>query len=547
MPHSSQETTTMIPTLRALGGVMTGSGLLFSYRSMASANQGQTDFIAYKQSNILYEVAASSLSLLKELGSFEVGKSKRKWITSAIAYPLPFALQILNHKIDGKSHPVLKQGILYARRHVEHVAFAVDLCVSVLFTYYVAPYYGAGILVGLTIELLNEQKVMPAKIRAVWEKTWIAISFSRLLNVALLDGADLWDVGRFIAEISIFTWETYFERGAPQEVHKHALTHSNVEELLAKPLDQLQVNASHLSIKPQIALRGSSGIDIQKTMLELVKRVSWTKKTSRTFKQMLLRNTIFKGNYPHKVKQSDISDRLARQEFQQGAMLLATQIANSAIETGDGYIRYEILQSMLKSILKSLLECPDIDADLTALDDLFQLALEGGDYCGGGKAETIENIYNRRVLQGAKIPLKLKFLYLLTSMRKRWFDAAYARISQVAYKLPQGIFDPSDIHFSNISIFYFDKCLKLHSEALKNDINIMESGLCSRLNRLLFSTLLDYTFWPYAMRSQKWYSAKALVNDIASAPSFSGFSGSEIATWWQGWLDRPSRDTRRKK
>ena len=174
--------------------------------------------------------------------------------------------------------------------------------------------------------------------------------------------------------------------------------------------------------------------------------------------------------------------------FKTNGSLLAKQIANGTISKGDSYIRYEVMQGMLRSILKSLQD--DFDPA-----DFIQLCISGGDYCGGGKAETIENIYKRRILKGNEVPLRVKFLHLLAALRKSWFDHLYGRVTQITYRLPKGIFNPSDLHFYNISLFYFDKSLKLHSEAIKNDMNITETAFCSRFYRLLLSTLLDYTFW----------------------------------------------------
>lgn len=122
----------MLKVVRSIGGILDGSGLLLTYRTMGSIAQGKTDFIAYKQSSLLMEAALSTFSLMKDLDYLSMPKQNRKWIARLIAYPLPFALQVLNHHIDAKKHPTIKNGILLCRGHIEHVAFAVDITVSIL-------------------------------------------------------------------------------------------------------------------------------------------------------------------------------------------------------------------------------------------------------------------------------------------------------------------------------------------------------------------------------------------------------------------------------
>ncbi len=524
----------MITAFRLLGGVMSGGGLLMTYRSLRSVQQGQTVFIAYKQSTILYDLSQSTFSLLKDMELASPSKGRKNWYARVIAYPLPFALQILHYNLDEKKYPALKSAVTTARNHIEHVAFAVDVTVSVLFTYYVAPYYGVGILIGISIEILNEEKVLQGRVKDVWEKAWLGIAFSRLLKLAIFDENDLWDIGLFACELSVFTWEHYLA----DKFHKEAPS-NNLKPGQAETINRTEVNWLHLEENPSLAIRGSSHLNIVETMDALIKRVEWNEAHLAAFKSRLLADPIFlsKGNT------DEISDETAKREFSGGAKLLANQIANMAIEKGDSYIRYEVLQAMLRSILKSMQE----NFNLDAVDDLFQLSLSGGDYCGGGKAETIENVYKRRILHGMDIPLRVKFLHLLGAMRKSWFDHLYGKVTQIAYRLPKGIFDPSDIHFYNISLFYFDKSLKLHSEAIRNDMNITETSFCSRFYRLLLSTALDYSFWIFALRSPNWYSPKALIEEISTSIGVNGLSMTELTKEWQKWVERQTLSEEQKE
>ena len=101
----------MITTFRLFGGIMTGGGLLMTYRSLKSVEQGKTVFIAYKQSTILYDLALSTFSLLKDMELSHPAKGRKYLYARLIAYPLPFALQILHYNLDEKKFPKLKAGV----------------------------------------------------------------------------------------------------------------------------------------------------------------------------------------------------------------------------------------------------------------------------------------------------------------------------------------------------------------------------------------------------------------------------------------------------
>lgn len=271
----------------------------------------------------------------------------------------------------------------------------------------------------------------------------------------------------------------------------------------------------------------------------LTGKVEWTDENLKALKGHLQLDPIFSESG------IELTDENAKDYFYTNAKRLANEIEHSTIQKGDSYIRYEVLQAMLRSDLKALKD--NFDDDPSALSDLFQLAISGGDYCGGGKAETIENIYKRRVIHGKDVPLRVKFLHLLASMRKKWFDHLYGRVTQLSYRLPKGVFDAADIHFYNVSLFYFDKSLKLHSEAIKNDMNITETAFCSRFFRLLLSTTLDYTFWLYALCSSHWYSPEAILDEITDACGENGLSLTVLNQWWIKWVEQQNYSPERKE
>lgn len=534
----------MLATVHLFGGLMSGSGLLLSYRCMGSVARGKTDFIALKQSALIFESAMSVINLLIDMEITNTSTTRRKWIARLIAYPLPFALQILNHHVDTAKHPYVKRSLLFARNHIEHVAFAVDVCSTLAFTYYVAPKYGIGMLIGLSIELLNENKVFSAKVKEVWEKVWICLAFTQVLKVAVIKNVDRWEVAKLFGEISVFTWENYFAKSPPSRLNEHLFNPDQPQKLLEKPLNKFSVNWSHVQLDPELVIPGADKLSIVDTAKTLIEKVSWTPQNLKLFKEKLLGDLRFANHHPSKQKIEDISDEFAKEYFKDGLTVEAAQISTSSFQSGDAYIKYDNLQGMMKSIFKVIKEQLDNpEHTMEAMDDLFRLALEGGEYCAAGHVQVIEDIYKSRILRGKDIPLKVKVLHMLTAKRQHWFDGAYAQVAQYLYRLPKGIIDPSDIHFRNVTMFYFDKGLKLHSKVLKNDMTPMEGGFCSGLYRLIFSECLDYTFWAYAIRSKALYSTEAIHEEMET------ISSEDFTKFWLEWINKTyaNNETRRQE
>lgn len=529
----------MLKAVRTFAGVLDGSGLLLTYRTMGSIAQGETDFIAFKQSSLLFEATLSVFSLMKDVNYLSIPKEKRKWIARLIAYPLPFALQVLNHHIDVKKHPTIKKNIILFRKHLEHVAFIVDITVSALFTYYVARNYGAGLLTGLTIEILNEKKVLPQKVQNVWEKAWILISFTRLFNITLNDEVDYWDIAKFISEVSIFAYETYLEK--PTKLPNRKLSLNLIDKVFTLPADKFRVNFSHVNSDPGLMISGANRIDIEIEMKKLADFVKWTPDTLIVWKRKMLKDLQFRTRYPKITEIKEIKDDFAISYFKKGLIEEASQIAHGSFKVGNSFIQFDVLKGMLKSVLKCLLD--DVEGKkITAVNDaLFKLALEGGDYCATGHVEAIESLYKERILLNKKVPLKSKVLFKLVAKRQHFFDVIYDRFAKLTYKLPKGLVDAGDIHFHNVSMFYFDRALKLHSQVVRNDMTTMEGGFCSRLYRFIFSKITDQIFWRYAVRSKKNYSVESILEDM------NDLSLKDVTKYWKDWIQSCRRIESSKK
>ncbi len=517
-----------------LSGIFSASAMVYSQRSSQSVAQGETDFRAFTQAKSFFRNINFATLMLLDAGLLpqNLSKNKRRWIARIISYPLPFVLQILKHHIDPIKQPKLAQGVNFLRDHLEQVAFAIDLAVTAGMIYFSSPFYSAGLMIGFTVEILNSNNLLSEKTRDIWEKSRLLLSFNSVFFSPRLIDIDWLDIGYMAAAVFIFIQEHYLNvpNKPPLE---HQLHLKQAQKLIDIPLTELEVDWSHLKFDPKIEVPGSYLINIEESMQKLVDKMEtrWNEENLRDLKKRLMLSPRFKAKHLTIEDFNQIPDELAKNEFRNGAHVLAWEISESAIESGGAYIRYGHVQSLLKSTLKILMEFDHFEPYL------FQLSLEGGEYCGAGKIEAIENVYKSLLLITDEIPLKYKFYQQLTNRRRDLFEGLYQEyILKIANKLPKGIIDPVDIHFFNLFRFYVEEGLRMHTESLENDMTV--KAYCNRVTRKIGTLTADYTLWPYALKTNGLYSPKDLVGEVVSAASDLGFSTSSIALWWQSWFEK---------
>jgi len=519
-------------------GLLIGGDAITTFRGIASVAQGETDFLALVQAKRLYSTIRSCFYMLSSIKGYDGISLRQRVIAITVGYSIPLALQMVNHRLDVKKHPLLKKSIVYLRKHTEHLILITDLAMTAVYAYYMAPIAIAGMAIGFTIEALHERKALPAKINAVWEKAQLLFSLTAIMSVRFVfkEALSPFMIVHFLGLITIFGWEHYFENNTPPSatIHRLAYDEEKISKLIKSP-EKFQVNWQHVQYDAKLVSTGASDVKIRETMEVLINKVEWNEGNLNDFRGRLLIDERFRLAYPDKTSPADIPVSLVIEIFTTRARLLAMEIAESSIAKGDSFIRYDIVQAMLKSDLKSLNE-----AERDFEGDLFQIAIEGGGACAVGSIHAIENVYERRILRSAKIPLQTKLLYQLNVMRMRWFEGVYARLVVYANKLPKGIIDPVDVHFRNLVLFYFDKPLKLYTESIKNDMTLALSGLCDYFYRALFTLFMNYTFWPYALKSDDWYSSNAVSQEIAELTTSLGLSGKEVSDWWDGWFEKQS-------
>ncbi len=105
---------------QSISGFFSGTGIVLSYSSSKNVQQGQTDYMAFKQSARISSLISFAFFVREQVHGIATTASTRRWTARLLSIPIPFALQILNAHVKLEEHPRLKQSILFARNHVEH-------------------------------------------------------------------------------------------------------------------------------------------------------------------------------------------------------------------------------------------------------------------------------------------------------------------------------------------------------------------------------------------------------------------------------------------
>ncbi|MGA8165232.1 MAG: hypothetical protein WB791_09450, partial [Waddliaceae bacterium] len=395
--------------LLAINGFFMGNSVVYEHMSAKNVQQGQTDFMAWQQSSRISNVVRFAL-YVKDIANKTTNTNafRRRVIVNVLSYPIPFALQILNHHVDEKYYPILKKNVVLARNHVEHAALVIDTLITGYFAIVISPIFGVGLLTGLAFQAILYSHKLPVKVKEMWEKCQLVIAFASIAAPSFLydDGLALRNLISILLELGIFTYEHYFENKKIERLtEKQNVTIEQAKEIINTTISKFKVNPKHLNFR--VRLPNNKDIDIVESMKNLACGIKWDEKNLSTFKAKLLDDPRFQSKHQDFNKQEDIRDDYAKELFYKGSKTLAQEIAEHKIKEGDAYIRYGILEEQLKAILNYLNDCKE---DIT--DDLFTLAIDGGSYCASGKVRVIQELYETKVLSGADV--QTKFLFWLT-------------------------------------------------------------------------------------------------------------------------------------
>ncbi len=200
-----------------------------------------------------------------------------------------------------------------------------------------------------------------------------------------------------------------------------------------------------------------------------------------------------------------------------------TSIKERAILEGE-IVDYEKLENYVKLIAKIQTTLDERNRT----DNLFRLAVEGGNYCGPGKFEVAEDVYAQLALDNKEMPFKHKILHCLQDERTSWMERVY-KISIDTHKTVGKVISWEDLHNRNIIYNCYGNALGIRMAAAEND----ELAIIDPIWQLYYSlrSPLEESFW-------KQHDLSSHIDVLRKSIGKPNLPRDEVASYWRGWVER---------
>lgn len=206
--------------------------------------------------------------------------------------------------------------------------------------------------------------------------------------------------------------------------------------------------------------------------------------------------------------------------------LLVHAVKTETILEGEP-VNYTVLHNYLKIIADLL---PRLDENSRA-DLLLKLAIDGGEYCGSGKFNTVSDAYLSIASEAATpLPLEIKVLTHLQLQRIRIFQNLYRRIEQATplNQAAAGIIDHLDIHNYNLVVNLIGGEFGLPNQGAAEDT-------AARVDPILLAAVAQAPVREVFYNS---YTTDLIIESLQEAIGTPALPFSEVVVWWRNWIER---------
>ncbi len=229
-------------------------------------------------------------------------------------------------------------------------------------------------------------------------------------------------------------------------------------------------------------------------------------------------------------------------------------------------VNYDMLEKYCRYIVQAL----ENQDEMTQADALIALGVEGGEYCGSGKFQIVEEVYGSLVSQATELPLELRVLACLQQERMRVWQNIYSVIWKLTpfFQAIGYLTDTHAVHNANLFINLTQAGTKfgIPSQTAQND----QTAIINPINHYMATKtakVIEETFWNGAKIQQsyikvqrtqgtekwkiwKWFHIKKKVADIkpyneqAILTRLNAVIGTaqiplmDIYSWWLEWIER---------
>ena len=503
IPAINQLQTFIRPAIPYAQGFAIGH-TMYSFRKIEnSVHQGHNYYLtAVFQSAQVYCAQSHAIRAL-----FYAGKHIKFSYAGTFSIVAPM---LVSYAAKHVQNPLLKKSIYLIHDNIGTLSQVVTITSSIALLILGQIPIAMTSLSFLVIGVLDETGILPTAIRQFINNLGFAITTT--INLTIGD-----DFNKFIsvsqlvclAAGRIFNWEK------SNEVVKYPidpifpLSFSEIKNFNS---DNLEINKGHLNTTEP----GANHIDLDE-LNTICKQIDWKNKSHwNTLVKKLEKDERWKKRGPGPGKEIIY--------IQNSIKELVSAIKAQRILAGEPR-DYKTLTLYTKNIIKFLKKGDEV----TRVDTILRLAVEGGNYCGPGQFEVIEKVHNGLKVSSEETTIDEKIKLILLQDRDAIFEGLYELMMSFLPKFFTKIIDPLDVHTKNQYLMFYGKELGLTMEGAKNDATASLSPL-------------ECLFWSkfgYFVKSYFWekYNAKHIVETIIDAVGTSNLPKDKIYTWWLEWVE----------
>lgn len=394
--------------------------------------------------------------------------------------------------------------------HIGTVCQIASLVTSVTLIIFGSTAYGVASITLIGIGFLDRNGIFSPEVRSVIHMTTYPI----FLVTGLLVGGPF---TQLLVAANLVTMAANAFWGAP------AVPETIPPQRVATDLDQLILTQYQNLTPDPLHLRYNTVPPVPNVNIgelnTLCAAIDWNEGSNqRALNAKLARDPRFRDRFQGRVA----PDVYMRDQLR----ALVHSVQNRTILAGEP-VNYTDMHNYLKIITAHL---PRLD-ERSRADILLKLAIDGGEYCGPGKFNTVSDAF-LSVLSAAATPLPLetKVLTHLQLQRIRIFQNLYNQIAEASpiNRAAAGLVDNLDLHAYNMSVNLFGREFGLPNQGAAEDTAAhVDPVMLAAVSRL---GLREHFF--------RTYNTNFIVQSLQEAIGTPSLPLPIIYEWWQGWIER---------
>lgn len=449
----------------------------------------------------------------------------------------------------GIENETLRNAVLFAQEHLGTLCQIAAAVSSVAIACFGDLLFGVASCAVLGIGFLDRLGLLPTDVRQIIHECTFPLS----VGAGLFFGSLFFRIASAF-NLALYGFQWYFspaaQAAAPapsaSSIPEHGLDAAQLRDIIRNGPQDISINKEYVAIS---TLPPIPEIDITQLIAKLNAVTDWKSHVGplRTKLKLDARFRELHGNPDSK------SDEFIVQYVKDSLKAFITSIAERRVLVGEPR-DYERLHNYLKIITRGIDQEKD---EVSRIDMLVRLAVEGGEYCGPGKFEVAEGIYAAMAEGGAEIPFRIKVLNALQSDRNAKMQGMYSEMIRILQemanvpippdtglfdrimmtlfswyiKLYNSLFDLQDVHYYNAFLNLYGHEFGLRKAGADNDsLAIRQPALQLILDNTIMELFRDY-FW-----SQ--HSERSTVKLIKDSIGTARMPKPEVYEWWRQWIER---------